>query len=154
MTEQDLQRILFGNPDIKVHEPVIRVHETIIRKSAPSTRDEHQEQAALFGWAKAHEHEWGGALKVLHAIPNGGYRGVQSGFKLKQEGVKRGFPDIGLPVARKGVHGLYIELKRTKGGKVSPEQHEWHHWLTDNGYLVAVCHGADAAIEVIKEYLS
>ncbi|MGV1049167.1 MAG: VRR-NUC domain-containing protein [Solirubrobacterales bacterium] len=129
------------------------IAETIIRKSAPSERTEHQEQARLFKWAKDHEHEYGGALRMLYAIPNGGLRDDATAARLKREGVRRGVPDVCLPVARRGCNSLYIEMKKTVGGTVSPEQREWRHWLSEEDHLVATCYGADAAIEVIKEYL-
>lgn len=122
------------------------IAETIIRT-------EHQEQGRLFKWAKDHEHEWGGALKTMFAIPNGGLRVGLGGINLKREGVRSGVPDIFVACPRGGYAGLFLELKRAKGGNVSTRQSEWHKWLTDEGYKVLVCHGADAAIVAIGEYL-
>jgi len=48
--------------------------------------------------------------------------------KLKKEGVKRGIPDIFLPCARGGSHGLFIEMK-ARDGKVSEEQAGVHKLL-------------------------
>ena len=62
-------------------------------------------------------------------------------------------PDICLPVARGGSHGLYIELKRAKGGRVTPEQIEWLENLKNQGYEVAVCNGWETAAKVIENYL-
>lgn len=44
-------------------------------------------------------------------------------------------------------------MKRIKGGRVSPEQEDWHAKLTARGYRVEVCRGAAAAIAVLKDYL-
>lgn len=53
---------------------------------------------------------------------------------MKAAGVKPGVPDMFLPVAREGCHGLYIELKRRDGGRVSPEQTAWMDALARQGY--------------------
>ena len=72
---------------------------------------------------------------------------------LKQQGVKPGVPDIFLPVARKGFHGLYIELKRAKGGTVSKAQQEMLIALRCEGYAVEVCYGCEEAVRVLEGYL-
>lgn len=46
---------------------------------------EHDEQAALFDWAQAHEGKYP-PLKFFHAIPNGGYRAKYTAVKLKKRG--------------------------------------------------------------------
>jgi hypothetical protein len=62
-------------------------------------------------------------------------------------------PDICLPVARTGKHGLYIELKRKSGGRVSDNQAWWIESLAAEGYAVAVCYGLDEAISEITKYI-
>ncbi len=112
---------------------------------------EHQEQVTLFKWAEmqkaAHPD-----LALLHAIPNGGHRSKVAGAKMKAEGVRRGVPDLCLPVPRGRWHGLYIELK-TAGGTVSEEQRWWLVQLQRRGYRVAVCRGWAAARDFILDYL-
>jgi hypothetical protein len=112
---------------------------------------EHDEQKALFEWAAWLTPSYP-ELRLLHAIPNGGYRMVWTGVRLKEEGVRRGVPDVCLPVARQGKHGLFIELKAQRG-KVRDEQKEWLAALNEQGYLAVVCWGADEAIATIKDYL-
>jgi len=68
--------------------------------------------------------------------------------------VKAGVPDLCLPVARGGFHGLYIELKRQKGSKTSDDQKAWLSNLEKQGYFVALCKGWEAAAKVITEYLT
>lgn len=92
-------------------------------------------------------------LRLLFAIPNGGSRHPAEAAHLQQQGVKAGIPDMCLPVARGGYHGLYIELKRVKGGKVSEKQMQWINDLNAQGYLAKVCYGADDALETLKKYL-
>ena len=113
---------------------------------------EHQEQVALFEWAAwmARKHP---DLLLMHAIPNGGKRDIRTAARLKAEGVKPGVPDIFLPVPKDGKHGLYIELKRSRGGTVSKEQEAWIRALSAQEYVCAVCHGHREAIKVITDYM-
>ena len=109
---------------------------------------EHWEQSQLFAWAEDRPE-----LKLMYAIPNGGHRDIRVAVKLKAEGVKPGVPDICLPVARGAWHGLYIELKRREGGKVSAEQTAWIEALIREGYCAAICRGWEDAVRVIMGYL-
>ncbi len=113
---------------------------------------EHQEQCALFEWAAWQEGVWP-ELRLLHAIPNGGKRDIRTAARLKAEGVKPGVPDIFLPVPRGGKHGLYIELKRRKGGVISKEQEAWMRALMEQGFVCCVCHGAQEAVDAIMAYM-
>lgn len=74
---------------------------------------EANEQEALFMWAAYKSQYWPELLSMYH-IPNGGHRDAAEAAHLKRLGVKAGVPDICLPVARQGLHGLYIELKAGK----------------------------------------
>jgi len=91
---------------------------------------------------------------MLFAVPNGGKRSVITASILKREGVRRGVPDIFLLSPSNGFHGLAIEMKKDKGGKVSKEQREWLDALKEEGYSAHVCDGAQAAIDTIKQYLT
>lgn len=113
---------------------------------------EEIEQEHVFLWASMEERAYP-ELAMLYAIPNGGKRAIKTAVALKKQGVKRGVPDMCLPVSRGGYHGLYIELKRQKGGTVSDEQREWIAALNTQGYKAIICHGAEEAIEQIRGYL-
>lgn len=69
------------------------------------------------------------------------------GIRNKQQGVSKGFPDYLVIVPGRM---LAIELKRTKGSKVTPEQLEWLDELEKVGVQGAVCKGAEAAINFIE----
>lgn len=114
---------------------------------------ESNEQQTLFEWARRMEGRWP-ELKMLYHIPNEGKRRQRTGARLKAEGLKSGVPDICLPVARGGHHGLYIELKRKRNSKVTKEQMDWIADLVAQGYVAAVCRGCDEAISLITDYLS
>ena len=116
---------------------------------------EHMEQATLIAWFKR-------AFPGLRmfAIPNGAHLAgtVQQRSKqvnkLKAEGMEVGVPDLFLPTSRGGDHGLFIEMKRTKGSVTSKEQKDWHEHLNSAGYKAVVCKGFDEAKEVIECYLA
>lgn len=114
---------------------------------------ESAEQQLLFQWARMQSGKYP-ELMLLYHIPNEGKRSHKTGARLKAEGLKTGVPDICLPVARGGHHGLYIELKRVKNSRVTEDQMRWLEDLARQGYVAAVCRGADEAIELITRYLS
>lgn len=120
-------------------------------------RTEDRHQAAVFEWAALNEKALP-ELDVMFHPANEGKRSPRYGAQKKREGLKRGVPDILLPVPnKKGFVGLAIELKRIdKNGrktKVRPEQDRWlgrlraYHWRTE------VCYSAAEAIDTILDYL-
>ena len=114
---------------------------------------ESEEQQLIFQWAAVMESRVP-ELKLLHHIPNGGYRARATAARMKLEGVKAGVPDICLPVPRKSCCGLYIELKkRDHSNRPSKNQDWWIDQLKGQGYHVCVAYGSDEAIAVIREYL-
>lgn len=113
---------------------------------------EAQEQTTLFQWASLMSGRFP-ELRLLYHCPNGGSRNAIEAARLKAQGVKPGIPDIFLPCARWPFHGLYIEMKRRKGGRVSIEQKKMIIALRDQGYCVEVCEGWEKARDVITEYM-
>jgi hypothetical protein len=114
---------------------------------------EAEEQITLFSWAEIQSGKYP-ELNLLYHVPNGGSRHKAEAGRLRAEGVKAGVPDLCLPVARGEYHGLYIELKRQRGGKASSFQTEWLSALSAQGYKAALCCGWQQAAEVIIEYLT
>ena len=113
---------------------------------------EADEQQMLMEWARLAACKWP-ELRLMHHIPNEGKRSVASGAQLKRMGLRKGVPDICLPVARGGYHGLYIELKRRTGGSLRADQREWIEALRQQGYYADVCRGWDEAARTISEYM-
>ena len=124
-----------------------------VKKRMPKPITEAQHQAAVIAWSEqtSVRAKWP-LLKLLHHIPNGGNRDVVEGAHLKHQGVKRGIPDLCLPVARGTYHGLYIEMK-TETGETRPEQYWWIQTLNDHGYFAEVCHGWKSAVRVLEWYM-
>lgn len=119
---------------------------------APRIPTEDEEQAEVIRWAMLREMCCPALALLLH-IPNGGHRHKATAGRFKALGVKKGVPDLFLPVPRDGCHGLWIEMKRVRGGRLSSEQEDWHTKLRARGYRVEVCRGAGEAIAVLKDYL-
>lgn len=116
------------------------------------TPTEETEQTLLFRWAEWQSGKYP-SLCLMHHIPNGGKRGKAEAGRFKAMGVKAGVPDISLPVSGSGYAGLYIEMKRQRGGTVSENQKRWVRDLRSEGYAVEVCKGWAAAVNVITDYL-
>lgn len=114
--------------------------------------DEHAHQVALFTW-RDHAVRAMPELRWLFCVPNGGARSPRTAARLKAEGVRRGVPDLALPVPRGGYAGLWIELKRPGRHSVSPEQREWIAGLRDLGHRAEVAVGWLEARDVIVDYL-
>jgi len=114
---------------------------------------EHQEQVSLMQWVEMSKGKYP-MLEMLAAVPNGGARHIAVARKLKAEGVKAGYPDILLDWPAGGHHGLRIELKRLKGGQVSPAQKDWLARLNAAGYKATVCRGWIEAKTIIEDYLN
>ena len=112
---------------------------------------EAAEQEALFRWAAWMENRYP-ELGLLFHIHNGGSRDRREAAKLKAQGVKPGVPDLFLPVARNGFHGLWIELKAGTG-KASANQLQWIGDLCEQGYQAVVCWGWEQARKTIELYL-
>lgn len=104
---------------------------------------EHEEQVRFVQWFKRRFPD----VRIL-AIPNGGQRNVVVAAKMKAEGVSRGVPDLQVPA-----WGLWIEMKRTRGGTVSPEQRDWIAYLESIGQTVIVAKGANEAIAKVTAFI-
>jgi hypothetical protein len=122
-------------------------------KKSPLDRSEYEEQKAIFEWAKRNEKKHPELKLLFGSLMGVNVSKAQAGM-AKIAGVKAGKPDIHLPVAKNGFCGLWIELKRKDGGRVSIEQDEMLRLLAAYQNAAFVCHGADAAIMVIEKYLS
>lgn len=123
----------------------------IVAGEMSKTVTESEEQRCLFDWATIVAGKYP-ALNLLFHIPNEGKRSQWTGARMRSEGLKSGVPDLCLPVARSGYHGLYIELKAGKN-KPTANQLVWLEALEAQGYKTAVCYGWEAAKTVIEAYL-
>lgn len=111
------------------------------------------EQIAVMDWCRWQQNKYP-ELELIFHIVNEGKRSKMMGLELQKMGMKKGIPDICLPVSNGKYHGLWIELKVDKTKRLSKEQKEWLEKLNKNGYKAVRCDGAEEAIEVIKKYLN
>lgn len=112
---------------------------------------EHKLQVTLVNWFRLQHRKHEG---LLFAIPNGGQRNAVVAAKLKAEGVVAGVADLMLCVARKGYHGLFIEVKVKKNySKQSERQRIFQLNVEKEGYLYVVVRSLDDFRQVIDDYL-
>lgn len=121
----------------------------------PGKESDHQK--ALFSWAADNRYRYP-ELEFMFAIPNGGLRSKITAARMKAEGVRKGVPDVMLPVQNKypGLGkfylGLFIEMK-IKGNKESEDQVKWRTFLVAQGYECVVCYSWIEAVSAIERYL-
>lgn len=115
--------------------------------------EEHDEQVALMYWWSLTHQLYGVPERLLFAIPNGGQRNLIVAKKLKAEGVRAGVPDLFLAVPRGRFHGMFVEMKKQKGGRLQDSQCIMLETLAAQGYHATVCHGWAEARKAIEEYL-
>ena len=102
---------------------------------------ESKHQEAVIKWSQqpSTRSKWP-ELALLHHVKNETQGGARQVAMDKAMGVKKGVPDLCLPVPRGTYHGLYIEMKNDVG-RASQEQKWWGERLTEQGYRWEVCHG-------------
>lgn len=86
------------------------------------------------------------------AVPNGGLRAKHTALKLWQEGVQRGVPDLVIidrPVGQEV--GTVVEVKRAKGGVVSPEQRQWLEAFSRLGWRAEIACGLADLLRILCE---
>jgi hypothetical protein len=114
---------------------------------------EHEDQKAVFAFCRQMSSIYP-ALGLIYAIPNGFRASAEACKWMKDEGMRPGFPDLGLPTARGGYHGMFIEMKRKGGPKPRPEQSAWLQALADEGYYTCCCKGREAAQKTLIKYIT
>lgn len=91
--------------------------------------------------------------RLLHHSPNGGKRNAIEAAKFKAMGVRAGFPDLILCVARGKYHGLFIELKTAKG-RQTENQKGFQKALEAQGYRYEVVRSLDEFRRIVTQYMN
>jgi hypothetical protein len=120
------------------------------RNRGKEAASEHDLQVICVRWFRV---KFRAYEKLLFAIPNGGYRLKTTARMMRAEGELPGVPDIQLAVPRNGYHGLFIEMKNGKAGRLSDHQKEMIALLEEQGYACAVCHTLDEFMTTVEEYM-
>jgi len=115
---------------------------------------EHDDQAAVIEWCNYMAGQYP-ELELLYATPNAGKRSFGAAKYMHREGMRAGIPDLFMPCARQGFHGLFIEMKNNVGrkGTVTEQQKWWLDRLAREGYKTVVCYGVQDAVDEIVYYL-
>lgn len=115
------------------------------------TEKELMEMQTLFDWAllweNAHPELW-----HMYHVTNEGKRNPRTGAALKRGGLKKGVPDVWLPVPCGKWGGLVIEMKVDRN-RVTEAQQEWLEKQAKRGWKAYACWGFEAAAKVVAEYL-
>lgn len=119
------------------------------KKKKPTVKNncpkEHDEQVMFVQWFRLQFPH----IRIM-AVPNGVRTSIRQAIKAKREGMSAGFPDLFIPQLN-----VYIEMKRRKGGVLSPEQKDWHFYLEEHcNAKVFVAKGYEDAIEKLMQYLT
>ncbi len=126
--------------------------EKLARPKPKRNNEEAQEQTKFFDFIAIFEGRHP-ELRMFFSIPNGANKGFAARMLYKKTGLRSGVPDCFLCVAKQNKHGLFIEFKREKGGRISENQRRWIHDLRLNNYRVEVCYSAEEAINLVIDYL-
>ena len=112
---------------------------------------EEIQMMVFFDYCRAMSHMHPAYGMAFH-IPNERKASIQRRVALKRAGLKKGVPDICVPVPNEKYHALYIEMK-VKPNKPSPEQLELLSQLNSQGNYAILCWSASAAMEILDNYI-
>lgn len=90
-------------------------------------------------------------LRHMHASIAGVFLHPAAAMKVKLTGGIKGVPDVSLPYPNGEYAGLFIEMKRPRGGYPTPDQLAFIAYLNSVGYRAIVhTNWCDAAREVVN----
>ena len=115
---------------------------------------EYQTQVEFIQWCRLQALADYPELGYIFAVPNGAVVSQRQRYKLVSEGLLSGVSDLVLPVARGGYFGMYLEMKREKGGRLSPHQKSFLEFVNLQGYYGIVANGLEDAIKKTMDYIS
>ena len=114
---------------------------------AKNQSPEHDAQVALVDLVQSM------APDILFTATVGGVRlSMNQAKRMKAAGYLRGVPDLLFFEPRDGWHGLAIELKAKKGGRVSADQRRVLDELSARGWKAEVAHGYEHALSILRGY--
>lgn len=148
MTSEQFRQLIAKSPTCKPSK--------LSLKPAPMSEDKVQEKVAAYV-----------AKNYPAVIFDGNSKNIKlevwQGAAMKRMGKRRGYPDMFIASAKRGYHGLYIELKR-EGERLKKLDGDWvnehvenqaevHEGLRKAGYWADFVIGYEAAKKLIDWYL-
>jgi hypothetical protein len=131
------------------------------RKGAAKVPTEFEECCWLTEWARTARWRGRPIAEVLIHVPNGGFYGKDReaaaviGRKLRQQGLQAGVFDyiVPVPILSLGCPGFWLEMKRTRDGRVSEDQEKFQKRMQEFGWCCSVAKGWAQASEMILQHL-
>ena len=118
------------------------------RRSKPAQRwaaSEHQIHVSIV----EHLRLFARSGVAWHHVGNGEQRDGGTAAKLARMGLKAGVPDLAFVI---GGRAHFLELKRERGGRLSPEQIAMHTELRAAGAVVETAIGLDHALAILTAW--
>lgn len=125
-----------------------------LRRQALPVPTESMEHLRFADWLRFAKRADGTPFRYFHPA-NGGWRHKAEAARFQRMGVSPGVPDFIVPCRvpkYPTAPGVVIEMKRTKGGRLSEEQELWLAYFRAEGWLTLVAHGADEAIRFMLDH--
>lgn len=122
---------------------------------------EHEECRWLIEWAATQRFNGWKLSEILVHVPNGAFHGADRkagavvARKLREQGLLPGAFDyiLPVPILRLGCPGLWLEMKRTRGGIVSEEQKKFAARMVQLGWRCEIAKGWVEASSIIQDHL-
>ena len=122
---------------------------------------EHEECRWLIEWASTQRFNGWKLSDVLVHVPNGAFHGADRkagavvARKLREQGLQAGVFDyiLPVPILRLSCPGLWLEMKRTRGGVVSEEQKKFQSRMMQLGWRCEIAKGWVEASTIIQDHL-
>jgi hypothetical protein len=122
---------------------------------------EHDECKWLMEWATTQRFKGRKLSDVLVHVPNGAFHGADRkagavvARKLREQGLQPGVFDyiLPVPILRLGCPGLWLEMKRTRGGTVTEEQKKFRALMEELGWRCEIAKGWVEASAYIQDHL-
>lgn len=118
---------------------------------------EHDECKWLMDWAHTQRYRQWRLSELLVHVPNGAFHGRDRkagavvAMKLRAQGLQAGVFDYILPVPLAGHSGLWLEMKRIRGGRVSEEQGKFAERMMVLGWQCKIARGwVEASLEILS----
>jgi hypothetical protein len=114
----------------------------------PPCPTEAEEGEVFVAWLRVN------GIKFSHIPNETGHtqEAMRRAVRMKRQGTSKGFPDYVIALPHVGM--AFVELKRERGSRTSPEQLEWVDIInTTPGAQAEVCAGAAAAIAFVSRLM-